>query len=232
MKRTALTTLIAVLLLTATTAVVWADKPIAYDAEGNEIGWAKSGCTRIQDGTIYASDGSLVTTGYNEWGYNYQAHMFNGMYCDYHPYYRPGGPGHDECVANYGDVHLMMKWSDVWLANTDCNGDGLLDRGYSCDPVNADNSACEGSWLTNHMRGESDAPDDWTYFVKIVVAPTDAYVDQPWYTEDGQTWGTYYAADGTQIGEQIWGAFAIIQQVESGSGATYVSPAGTGLGDW
>lgn len=59
-------------------------------------------CTTIQDGTLYGSDGELLVLGYNQWGYNYQAHMFNGMWCDYHPYYRPGGAGHDWCVENMG----------------------------------------------------------------------------------------------------------------------------------
>ncbi len=43
----------------------------------------KNGCNTIQDGNIEASDGSLITVGYDEFGYNYQAHMFNGRYCDY-----------------------------------------------------------------------------------------------------------------------------------------------------
>jgi hypothetical protein len=58
--------------------------------------------------------------------------------------------------------------------------------------------------------------------VKIVAAPADAYT----------AGGIWYAADGTEIGPVIWGAFAIIQQVVSGEGATYVSPSGPGLGKW
>jgi len=49
--------------------------------------------------------------------------------------------------------------------------------------------------------------------------------------------GVWYAADGTEIGPVIWGAFAIIQHVENDPGAgihgaQYVSPAGPGLGKW
>jgi hypothetical protein len=177
-----------------------------------------NGCTTIQDGTLLTSDGESITTGYSQWGYNYQAHMFNGMYCDYHPYYRPGGAGHEWCQANYGDVNLIMKWNDAWLSNKDCDGDGKLDRYYGHDSYIG-----SGAWCTNHMRGKSEGtPDDWTYFVKIVAVPEDA-------TEVDDIW---YAADGTEIGPEIWGAFAIIQEVESGEGATYVSPAGPGLGNW
>ena len=40
------------------------------------------GCTTIQSGELVASDGSVIESGYDKWGYNYQAHMFNGYYCD------------------------------------------------------------------------------------------------------------------------------------------------------
>ena len=67
----------------------------------------------------------------------------------------------------------------------------------------------------------------WSYFVKIVAAPSDAFVEG----------GVWYEADGTEIGPVIWGSFAIIQEVESDPcagihGAQYISPAGPGLGKW
>ena len=36
-------------------------------------GWAgkNNGCATIEDGTIYGSDGILIETGFDEWGYNY-----------------------------------------------------------------------------------------------------------------------------------------------------------------
>ena len=166
-----------------------------------------SACATIQDGTILASTGELVTTGYDEFGYNYQAHMFNGRYCDYD---RQAG-------GDYCDVNLIMKWNDAWLSNKDCDGDNLLDRHYGFASYIG-----SGAWLTNHQRGRDENGDDWTYFVKIVAVPADATkVD-----------GVWYAADGTEIGPEIWGAFAIVQEVESGEGATYVSPAGPGFGKW
>jgi hypothetical protein len=71
------------------------------------------------------------------------------------------------------------------------------------------------------MRGGSGA-DKWVYFVKIVAVPRDAELtEEVWYT-----------ADGTEIGPEIWGSFAIIQEVESGVGATYLSPAGPGFGKY
>lgn len=288
-------------------------------------------CSTIQSGAIVDSVGDPVVIGYNEWGYNYQARVFNGMWCDYHPYYREGGGGYDWCQRTMSDVELMMKWSDEWISNKDCNGDTLLDRGYSCNPENANDSACLGAWLTNHERGsyknvlgdwvisvdyngtkynhemtiaEIDEdfnlvgsggypagetytttwmlvnsyvgdevvhleldydgssyiatldgvinPDgsmsgEWTsstnqsgtwkttsglaetceynYFVKIVAVPDDAIlINDYWYTSDN-----------IEIGESIWGAFAITQTVSNDScadehGLQYKSPLSSGLG--
>jgi hypothetical protein len=102
----------------------------------------KNGCTTIQDGTICASTGEVLTTGYDQWGYNYQAHMFNGPLAYYDRHYDPDDPDwNDEFI----DVNLMMKWNDAWLSNKDCDGDGLLDRHYGYDIYNG-----SGAWLTNH----------------------------------------------------------------------------------
>jgi hypothetical protein len=191
-----------------------------------------SDCTRIQDGVLtYSAShylaGQPLETGYDIFGYNYHAHLFNGSYANaylggygYPPYegdsesYLADNPGAAGLwVWPYRDVWLNMKWNDAWLSNKDCNIDGVLDRPYPY--------IGSGAWCTNHQRGE-----DWVYFVKIVAAPGDAYV------VDYGDYAIWYTADGTEIGEEIWGAFAIIQQVESGEGATYVSPSGPGLGNW
>ena len=66
-----------------------------------------------------------ICIGPDQWGYNYQAHMFNGFYCDA---YRDAS-----WCQPYKDDQLAMKWNDAWLSNMDCDGDELLDRhnGYS-----------------------------------------------------------------------------------------------------
>ena len=172
-------------------------------------------CTTIQDGTLLTSTGDEMVLGYDQWGYNYQAHMFNGKYCDS---YRNA----DWCQP-YKDVDLQMKWNDAWLSNRDCDGDGLLDRHHGFD-----NYIDSGAWLTNYQAGTYD--DDgktyrWNYYVKIVAAPSDAVIDG----------GIWYTDDGTEIGPVIWGAFAIIEQVENDQGTgvhglQYGSPAGPGFG--
>ena len=195
MRRTVMISLVVVLVAALIAAPVIAGKP--------------SDCTTIKDGTLLASNGDPLVLGYDEFGYNYQAHLFNGRYCDYNRVI--GG--------SYCDVKLVMKWNDAWLSNKDCDGDGLLDRhsGY-------DTYIGSGAWCTNHQTGE-DENGKWTYFVKIVAAPADATVDG----------GMWYAADGTEIGPVIWGSFAIIQQVSNDKfygehGVLYKSPASPGFG--
>ncbi len=176
------------------------------------------GCTTIQSGELLTSDGEVIVPGYDEWGYNYQAHLFNGGYCDA---YRDAA-----WCQPYKDVHLNMKWNDAWLSNMDCDGDGLLDRHFGYDTYIG-----SGAWLTNHQSGEYESEDGetckWNYFVKIVAAPADA-------TSMGGIW---YAADGTEIGPVLWGEFAIIQQVENDRcagihGLQYLSPTRPGVGNW
>ena len=108
-------------------------------------------CTTIQSGELKASDGSVITVGYDDWGYNYQAHLFNGFYCDS---YRDAA-----WCQEYKDVELMMKWNDAWISNKDCDGDGLLDRHFGYDSYIG-----SGAWLTNHQSGNYNVWDltgDW-----------------------------------------------------------------------
>ena len=217
MKKKVLIIVLVLAALVISTTVSLADKPIKTDAEGNEIAWEKSSCITIQAGTLQASDGSLITTGYDQWGYNYQAHMFNGGYCDA---YRDA-----QWCQDYKDDDLIMKWNDAWLSNVDCDKDGLLDRHYGFPSYIG-----SGAWLTNHQKGEYELDSQickWEYFVKIVAAPADA-------NSDGDYW---YNADGTEIGPVIWGAFAIIQEVFNdpcvgAHGLDYLSPDHAGLGNW
>ncbi len=172
-------------------------------------------CTTIQSGELVDSMGNTLVLGYDQWGYNYQAHMFNGFYSNYT---RPTPPVTEE------DTALEMKWNDAWLSNKDCDGDGKLDRHFGFASYIG-----SGAWLTNHMRGTSVGEDgeayNWTYFCKSVAAPADATA----------TAGIWYAADGTEIGPVIWGEFAIIQEISNDPGAgdhgvLYKSPAGPGFG--
>jgi len=218
MKRIAILVLALVLLLTLGVVPAMAAKP--------------DSCTTIQDGVLTYSaghylDGQPLQVGYDIFGYNYQAHMFNGSYANsylgkdgFPPYegdaeaYLAENPGAaSKWYWPYRDVQLMMKWSDIWLSNKDCNQDGKLDRGGPEDT----GSAADGSWLTNHQRG-TDEDGNWTYYVKIVCPPGGVVDKDPPAGYDDNT--------GAPI---IWGGFIVLQRVWSGEGATnYTQPVGFG----
>jgi len=174
---------------------------------GGACGQGNGGCTTIQDGTLLTSTAEVITLGYDEFGYNYQAHMFNGRYCDYD---RVSG-------GLYCDVTLVMKWNDAWISTKDCTGDGLLDRYYGFSSYIG-----SGAWLTNHMSGKYVGDDgqehQWTYFTKIVAKPTAGY---------------NCAAYG---GEEIWGAFCTIQSIYNdpygGAHGVELKAVRPGLGNW
>ena len=121
-------------------------------------------CATIGSGLLQDSSGNPLVRGYDAYGYNYQAHMFNGTYDSSD---RVLDGTYWGWTGDWVDDHLMMKWSDDWLANVDCDGDAKLDRGGS--------SGISKGWLTNHVVGEG-----YTDFVKIV-----------WVGPGGDLWGQY-----------------------------------------
>ena len=141
-------------------------------------------CATIQDGTIVDAVGNPVVLGFDQWGYNYQSHMFSGYYENFS---RPAIP------VTSGDK-LIMKWSDAWLANVDCDGDHKLDRGL----VDGVPSGVSMGWLTNHYTGEyldlDGKKQHFTDFVKIV-------------------W--------TGPGSPLWGEYTIIQEIWNDKSAGY-----------
>ncbi len=174
-------------------------------------------CITIQDGKLLSSGGVIIETGFDEWGYNYQAHLFNGDYCDA---YRNA-----EWCQPYKGIDLVMKWNNAWLSNQDCDGDGFLDRHYGFTSYIG-----SGAWTTNHQKGTyidgNGKKQRWEYFCKIVAVPEDAYT---------QADGYWYTSEGIQIGEIIWGDFAIIQSIYNDTGTgdhgiEYLSPNNAGLG--
>ncbi len=185
---------------------------------GDACAKPNNNCTTIQDGTLLTSSGDVILPGYDVWGYNYQARMFNGGYCDA---YRNAS----WCQA-YTDVELIMKWNEAWLSNKDCDGDGMLDRHFGSTSY-----ISSGAWITNHQKGEYIGDDgqtcNWEDFVKIIAVPATAT----------KISGVWYSADGTEIGPDIWGEFAIIQEVYNDPcggyhGLLYHSPDHSGLGGW
>ena len=132
-------------------------------------------CNTIQSGAITDTAGNPVRLGFDKYGYNYQAHIFNGLYENFS---RPAEP------VTESNVTLQMKWSDTWLSNKDCNTDGKLDRGLG----GSGPSGTSQGWLTNHEQGSYEGTDGqihhYSYFVKIVYMPTGCEAAN-------QIWGSY-----------------------------------------
>jgi hypothetical protein len=218
------------------------------------VSYSAGPCFTLKDGVIqYSPDhylaGQLIKPGFDEFGYNYQAHLFNGCYANVYlggagfPAYTGDDASYfalnyfvinsDKIAAvqthwawPYRDIALSMKWNDAWIANTDNDDDGKLDRhfGYA-------SYIGSGAWETNHMSGTYLGLDGkeyhWTNFVKIVAVPIDAV----------KVAGIWYRPDGEEIGPDIWGEFAVIEEIlnDPGTGdhgVLYKSPARAGFGGW
>lgn len=112
-----------------------------------------------------------MVTGFDKWGYNYQSHIFNGYVGNL---YRPQIP------ATSSD-RLIMKWSDAWIANVDCDFNGKLDRGLV---DGKQNDGISRGWLTNNYNGsyfdDNGDSQKYTDFIKIV-----------WVGPGGDLWGQY-----------------------------------------
>lgn len=173
---------------------------------------SKAWSTTLQDGTILYSPGHYlggtpIPLGFDDFGYNYQAHIFKGSYANVYlgragfpPYegdaeaYLEQNPAAENHWAwPYRDVKLLMKWNDAWLSNQDRNEDGLLDRYYGYDSY-----VGSGAWETNHMWGF----ENWNDFVKISAVPEEAVL------QDG-----YWYLNGKELGSTIWGQFALSMEV-------------------
>ena len=226
---------------------------------------ARAACVTIKAGTLQYSatsylNGQPLKVGFDAYGYNYQAHLFNGSYYNNaaNAYKLPSYEGDDTAyetwiTANwsslsaasqwyynnfwlYRSVTLNMKWNDAWLSNQDCDDDSKLDRHLGLSSYIG-----SGAWLTNH---QSENVDDvhWSYFVKIVAVPTSAVcVDGPDTNlticnsnVDGTNPDTW-TLDSVDIGPEIWGEFATIQEVYNdpsvgAHGLLYKSPTNPGFG--
>jgi len=178
-------------------------------------------CTTIQDGVLVDESGQPLSTGFDDWGYNYQAQLFLGSYCDA---YR----GAQWCQP-FAENNLEMKWSQEWLSNQDCDGDGQLDRHFGFNSYIG-----SGAWLTNHESGVYIDIEGkirrWYHFVKIIAVPEASWLSASgvWYVDDG-------SFEPHEIGPAIWGEFAIIENKYFDTGTHqhavfYHSPVSPGLG--
>lgn len=137
---------------------------MAFVATASPVLAAPKACNTIASGLIHDTKGNTVVLGFDQFGYNYQAHQFVGTYDSSD---RVLDGKYWGSAVDYADDMLMMKWSDDWLASVDCNGDGLLDRGL----VNGVVGGVSLGWLTNHVNGDyidtNGVAQHYTDFTKI-----------------------------------------------------------------
>lgn len=147
-----------------------------------------------------AGDEERTLKGFDMYGYNYRANMFNGPYCWF-------DRNKTTFCDDYPNDWLIMKWSDEWLT-TKCGVDEQGRGKRGCDMSTCEctgNSGVPGAWLTNHNTWYDEEGVKHEYFVKIVYMP-----------------------EGCPEGYSIWGPYCIIQEVEGGLLGNYVLPVGFG----
>lgn len=167
-------------------------------------------CVSIKSGALYDSTGSVINMGFDKWGYNFQAHMFNGKYCQAYQ--------NASWCQMFADIDLEMKWNDAWLSNKDCDRDGKLDIHYGHEGYRG-----SGAWLTINQKGfftdKNGKKQQWSSLEKIVAVPQGAALKD----------GKWYSPDGTEIGPAIWDHFAVTMRYVQSTGARvqgvlYLSP--------
>jgi len=167
-------------------------------------------CTTIQSGEIMDKEGEIIKVGYDNFGYNYQAQIYSGVF------YPDTDP----------DWYLVMKWNDAWLSKQDCDGDGMLDSRYGYDTYRGSGAWVTYKWTTTYV--DSDENECKYYeFYKVIAVPVDAYLKNDYW----------YNTNETEIGKKIFSDFAIVQYIVNDpcngiSGVQYKSPDHPGLGNW
>ena len=195
--------------------------------------WGKEKCTAIQDGTLvypyyHYLAGEFFTTGFDEFGYNYQAHTFRGNTFNHYAgtwglppyegdddayYQRLFDEGFATSIEDAQDFMLgfyawpwrfekgTVQWSDAWKSNKDCNDDGYLD-GVPFQPPECDS----GAWYKAEITGTYFRVDgkkcSYTYKAKFAAVPCDAHL-----VEYSPGYGEWFTPDGKLIGYDISMAF-------------------------
>ena len=206
-------------------------------------------CATIQSGDIlYANDhylaGDLLSNGFDMFGYNYQAHIFKGLYANLYlgvvgfPPYKGNNKEYlDENPEVENDWYIMtyywpyrndevnMTWNDAWQPNKDCDRDGILDE------IPYEEIIGSGGWENFHSKGTYENLNGelchWEQHYKIIALSENlTLVDEYWFD-----------ADGNEIGKNFYDYWAIIQigyNDPCGEGVEieeYLSPFRAGFGN-
>lgn len=117
-----------------------------------------------------ATASSLAKGGFDEFGYNYQARLFNGI-----------GDGYDRVLdgkvgtdPKYANDKLVMKWSKAWD-----------DARFNGAPWGPD------AWVSNEWNGKVPGGSGETDHVKIVWVGRDLQASQYWRPGGEPIWGEF-----------------------------------------
>jgi hypothetical protein len=123
--------------------------------------------------------------GFDQYGFNYQAHIFNGSYCA--AWHNPSW-----CTGDVASWRLLMKWNDAYLSADDTNKDGQVDPHPGRSTYIG-----SGAWVQEHEYGSyRDASGVMHFFIydaKIVAKSTP------------------YSSCGN--GYEIWDDFCVVQEI-------------------
>ena len=118
--------------------------------------------------------------GFDSFGYNYTARVFNGTYlqwCAEQGITDPVACSNDLGGASVND-QVIMKWNAAWDA---CNASPILSR-----PAN-----CAGAWTDNEINGMVPGGDGSVWHYKIVYSPVCAAGGTPTNGSGYCVWGDY-----------------------------------------
>ena len=116
-----------------------------------------------------------AANGFNQYGYNYGAHIFSGL-ADGVDKNLDGAVWGD---PTYASDHLVMKWNAAWDS---CNANGYDAATY-----------CAGAWVTNEWNGMLTGGSKWTEHVKIIWVGSQAEKSAYWIDGGYSIWGNYEA---------------------------------------
>lgn len=135
---------------------------------------------------------ALAAGGFNQYGYNYGAHLFVGA-----------ADGVDKNLdgtvwgdPTYANDHLVMKWNAQW---DNCNAAG-----------NDTASACAGAWLDNEWNGNVPGGSDTSEHYKIIWVGSAGESSSYWVPGGYSVWGNYEVImdQGVFDGTHTWSAHA------------------------
>ena len=179
---------------------------------------APENVTTLDQAAFKNSKADKKMTGFDQWGYNWNAHHFNGylinavlgdfLFIDYPHYQYPpykgeGMPYWDELVGYFDyfvyfmppellDCKLVMHWNEKLISNEGVYPEKWMDS---------------NGWITFHFMYDKDK-EKWSHFRRMVAARSTDYVEN----------GMWYNKDGTELGvaTDVWPELIINQVINTG----------------